>query len=99
MWVVVCVVDWFVILLMGVVVGGVLLIGDLNSYVKEDLVCVFEVCGYVNLVVCFVGDVVYSYVFCGEVGNFDYVLVMLLFVVCVKVVWFWYINVDELFVL
>lgn len=99
MCVVVKVVDWLVGNLMGVKSQGVLLIGDFNSYMYEDLICVFELCGYCNFVVCWIGVNVYSYVYNGEVGYFDYVLVMLLFVLYVKVVYEWYINVDELFVL
>lgn len=93
------IVDWLMILLIGVVDVGKFFIGDFNSYVKEDFVVFFVDKGYVDMVVKFIGKDVYSYVYGGEFGYIDYVFVILGFVEYVCVVYEWYINVDELVVL
>ena len=52
----------------------VLVIGDLNSYAKEDPIGVIEDAGYTNLVDSFVGDDAYSFVFQAQSGTLDYAL-------------------------
>lgn len=54
--------------------GGsdVLLLGDFNSYAKEDPIAVIEAAGYVDLGRAFGGDAAYSYVFDGQWGYLDY---------------------------
>ncbi|MCM3755496.1 endonuclease/exonuclease/phosphatase family protein, partial [Bacillus licheniformis] len=91
--------DWLATSPTGVAAGGVLLIGDLNSYAKEDPVRALEARGYANLVARFVGDAAYSYVFRGEAGNLDHALATPPLAARVKAVRFWHINADEPLVL
>ncbi len=72
-----------------------LLIGDLNSYAKEDPVRALESRGYANLVARFGGDAAYSYVFRGEAGNLDHALATPALAARVKAVHVWHINADE----
>jgi predicted extracellular nuclease len=51
-----------------------LIVGDLNSYAKEDPIQAIEAAGYTNLVAEFVGEDAYSYVFQGQSGTLDYAL-------------------------
>jgi uncharacterized protein len=51
-----------------------LIVGDLNSYAKEDPIRAIETAGYTNLVAEFVGEDAYSYVFQGQSGTLDYAL-------------------------
>ncbi|WP_423250302.1 ExeM/NucH family extracellular endonuclease [Burkholderia cenocepacia] len=91
--------DWLATSPTGVAAGGVLLIGDLNSYAKEDPVRALEARGYANLAARFVGDAAYSYVFRGEAGNLDHALATPPLAARVKAVRFWHINADEPLVL
>jgi hypothetical protein len=52
----------------------VLVIGDLNSYAKEDPILALEAAGYGNLVEQFGGAEAYSYVFGGLWGYLDHAL-------------------------
>lgn len=52
----------------------VIILGDLNSYAKEDPIAALEVAGYVNLVAAFNGPNAYSYVFDGQWGYLDYAM-------------------------
>lgn len=56
----------------GVDNGRYLVIGDLNSYAREDPIVALEAGGYTNLVKYF-GDV-YGYVFNGQWGTLDYAM-------------------------
>ncbi|KWU24913.1 ExeM/NucH family extracellular endonuclease [Burkholderia cenocepacia] len=87
--------DWLATSPTGIAADGVLLIGDLNSYAKEDPVRTLEARGYANLVAHFVGDAAYSYVFRGEAGNLDHALATPPLAARVKAVRFWHINADE----
>ncbi|PHP86643.1 endonuclease [Burkholderia sp. AU18528] len=87
--------DWLATSPTGNAAGGVLLIGDLNSYAKEDPIRTLEARGYTNLVARFVGDAAYSYVFRGEAGNIDHALATPPLDARVKAVRFWHINADE----
>ena len=51
-----------------------LIVGDLNSYAKEDPIRAIETAGYTNLVGEFVGENAYSFVFQGQSGTLDYAL-------------------------
>jgi uncharacterized protein len=51
-----------------------LILGDLNSYAKEDPIRAIEAAGYTNLVGEFVGEDAYSFVFQGQSGTLDYAL-------------------------
>lgn len=72
-----------------------LLIGDLNSYAKEDPLRALESRGYTNLVARFVGNAGYTYVFHGEAGNLDHALATPPLAARVKAVHTWHINADE----
>ena len=52
----------------------VLILGDLNSYAKEDPIIALEEAGYTNLVEEYLGDDAYSYVFDGQWGYLDHAL-------------------------
>ncbi|WP_157642301.1 ExeM/NucH family extracellular endonuclease [Burkholderia ubonensis] len=79
----------------GATAEGVLLIGDLNSYAKEDPIRALEARGYANLVARFRGDDAYSYVFGGEAGYLDHALATSTLAARVKAVHVWHINADE----
>ena len=51
-----------------------LILGDLNSYAKEDPIRAIETAGYTNLAGEFVGEEAYSFVFQGQSGTLDYAL-------------------------
>ena len=51
-----------------------LILGDLNSYAKEDPIRTLEEAGFTNLVAKYVGDDAYSYVFDGQWGYLDHAL-------------------------
>ncbi|VWC54768.1 ExeM/NucH family extracellular endonuclease [Burkholderia lata] len=87
--------DWLATSPTGTAADGVLLIGDLNSYAKEDPVRTLESRGYANLVARFVGDAAYSYVFRGEAGSLDHALATPPLAARVKAVHVWHINADE----
>ncbi|WP_423369107.1 ExeM/NucH family extracellular endonuclease [Burkholderia sp. LMG 32019] len=87
--------DWLATSPTGAAADGVLLIGDLNSYAKEDPVRALESRGYTNLVARFVGDAAYSYIFRGEAGNLDHALATPALAARVKAVHVWHINADE----
>lgn len=75
--------------------SGVLVIGDLNSYAREEPIDVLEAGGLTNLLGTYVGDEVYTYVFDGQLGNLDHALAtrsMLNFVTGAAV---FHINADE----
>ncbi|AXF24201.1 endonuclease [Burkholderia pyrrocinia] len=91
--------DWLAASPTGAAADGVLLIGDLNSYAKEDPVRALEARGYANLVARFVGDAAYSYVFRGEAGALDHALATSTLAARVKGVHIWHINADEPFAL
>ena len=51
-----------------------LILGDLNSYAKEDPITALEAAGYTNLVDEYLGADAYSYVFDGQWGYLDHAL-------------------------
>jgi predicted extracellular nuclease len=52
----------------------ILILGDLNSYSREDPIAAIEAAGYTNLLVKFQGPDAYSYVFNGQWGYLDHAL-------------------------
>ena len=50
----------------------ILLVGDYNSYAREDPIAAIEAGGYTNLVDDLLGDEAYSYVFDGQWAYLDY---------------------------
>ncbi|WP_414439896.1 ExeM/NucH family extracellular endonuclease [Burkholderia sp. 22PA0106] len=87
--------DWLAGNPTGVEGAGVLLIGDMNSYAKEDPIALFEARGYTNLAAHFIGENAYSYVYSGETGYLDHALASAALLPRVKAVHEWHINADE----
>jgi uncharacterized protein len=76
--------------------ADVLIIGDLNSYAKEDPIVALEDAGYTNLVAAFGGPAAYSYVFDGQLGYLDHALANDSLTPQVAGVTEWHINADEI---
>ncbi len=72
-----------------------LIIGDLNSYDKEDPIDVLLAGGYTDLIDYELGEDAYSYVFDGQTGYLDYALAGAGLLDEVKGVTVWHINADE----
>ncbi len=72
-----------------------MVIGDLNSYAREDPIVAFEEGGYTDLIREFVGTDAYSYVFDGWSGYLDHALGTASVVPQVTDVTEWHINTDE----
>ena len=72
-----------------------LIVGDLNSYAKEDPIAAFETAGYTNLAAQFEGASAYSYVFDGQWGYLDYGLASPSLLAQTAGFADWHINSDE----
>ena len=72
-----------------------LIVGDLNSYDKEDPIDAILAGGYTDLVAQFVGEDAYSYVFDGQTGYLDYQLASSSLTPQVTGATVWHINADE----
>jgi hypothetical protein len=92
-------VDWLATDPTGSVDDDVLIIGDLNSYAKEDPIDVLLAGGYADLAQDEIGPSAYSYVFDGESGYLDYALSSESLTGQVSGVGEWHINADEPIVL
>ncbi len=68
------IVDWLASNPTGAEDSDYMVIGDLNSYAKEDPIDVFLAAGYTDLGRAFGGERTYSYVFDGQWGYLDYAL-------------------------
>ncbi len=75
--------------------GRELIIGDLNSYDKEDPIDALRAAGYTDLVFEFQGENAYSYVFDGQLGYLDYALAGTDLTEDVTGAEVWRINADE----
>lgn len=73
----------------------VLILGDLNSYAKEDPITTLQAAGYTNLVAEYLGPDAYSYVFDGQWGYLDHALASATLRSQVKGVAEYHINADE----
>jgi predicted extracellular nuclease len=73
----------------------VLIIGDLNSYDKEDPIDALIAAGYSDLVFDFLGEYAYSYVFSGQWGYLDYAMANSALRSAVTGTTVWHINADE----
>ncbi len=82
-----------------------LIIGDLNSYAKEDPVKAIEngpddtantFDDYTNLVKTFGGTKAYSYIFAGQTGYLDHALASISLLQYVRGIANWHINADEM---
>jgi predicted extracellular nuclease len=72
-----------------------LIIGDLNSYDKEDPIDVLLAGEYTDLLSEFLGEYAYSYVFDGQLGYLDHALANQDLLGEVTGVTVWHINADE----
>ena len=72
-----------------------LIIGDLNSYAKEDPIDAIKAAGFTNLIEDRIGAGAYSYVFDGEWGYLDHALANDSMSSQVSDVAEWHINADE----
>ncbi len=73
----------------------VLILGDLNSYAKEDPITTLEAAGYRNLIEKFNGSEAYSYAFDGQWGYLDHALGNAAMTGQVTGVVDWHVNADE----
>ncbi len=73
----------------------IVLVGDMNSYAKEDPIRAFEDGGYVDTIAEHIGDDAYSYVFEGQSGYLDHALASPNLAPQVTGVTEWHINADE----
>ncbi len=73
----------------------ILIIGDLNSYAKEDPISAIQNAGYFNLLEKRLGASAYSYVFDGQWGYLDHALATPILEAQVTGVVEWHINADE----
>lgn len=73
----------------------VLIVGDLNSYAKEDPIAALEAAGYINLIAQFGGVNAYSYAFNGQWGYLDHALANATMETQVTGTAEWHINADE----
>jgi len=88
-------VDWLATDPTGSGDGDFLIIGDLNSYDKEDPIDALVAGGYTDLIYNFLGEDAYSYVFDGQLGYLDHALANLDLLDEVTGVTVWHINADE----
>lgn len=88
-------VDWLAGDPTGQGAGRELVIGDLNSYDKENPIDVLVGAGYTDLVAADQGEYAYSYVFDGQLGYLDYALAGTGLVDDVAGAAVWHINADE----
>ena len=72
-----------------------LIVGDLNSYDKEDPIDSILAGGYTDLIHAFRGEDAYSFVFDGQTGYLDYALSSVNLTDNVTGVTVWHINADE----
>lgn len=72
-----------------------LIIGDLNSYDKEDPIQAFEAAGYTDLLLKYQGEDAYTYAFDGQLGYLDHALASGGLVDQVTGAAPWNINADE----
>jgi predicted extracellular nuclease len=72
-----------------------LILGDLNSYDKEDPIDVFVAGGYTDLLLNKLGEDAYSYVFDGQIGYLDYSMPNQDLLPEISGVTAWHINADE----
>lgn len=92
-------VSWFATDPTGTADPDIIMLGDLNSYAKEDPIKALEEAGFINSAHAFLGDAAYSYVFNENVGGLDYAMESPSFYSQTSSVQEWHINADEPIVL
>jgi predicted extracellular nuclease len=88
-------VDWLASDPTGSSDGDFMIIGDLNSYDKEDPIDVLLAGGYADLLFNYGGESAYSYVFDGQLGYLDYGMANQDLLPEVTSATAWHINSDE----
>ncbi len=88
-------VDWMADDPTGTGADNALIIGDLNSYDKEDPIDVLVEGGWTDLLAQYGGEFAYSYVFDGQLGYLDYALANPALVDDVTGAAAWHANADE----
>lgn len=73
----------------------VLIVGDLNSYAKEDPIVTLTNGGFINLIEKYHGQYGYSYQFNGELGYLDHALASSSLSAQTSYAMEWHINADE----
>ena len=73
----------------------VLVVGDLNAYLREDPLRAMEAAGLVNLLATGIGSDAYSYVYDGAAGALDHALATPALAADVEQVFEWHSNADE----
>ena len=73
----------------------VLILGDLNSYMREDPIKAIEGAGFTNLLDQLIGPDAYSFLFNGQIGALDHALASADLTDQVSGVAEWHINADE----
>jgi predicted extracellular nuclease len=74
---------------------NVLIVGDLNSYAKENPIAALEAKSFTNLIASRIGSDAYSYVFDGQWGYLDYAFGNPAILSRVTGVAEWHVNADE----
>jgi uncharacterized protein len=87
--------NWFTTDPTGTGDPDILMIGDYNSYAKEDPIATIKNAGFTNLIESFLGADAYSYVFDGQWGYLDHALASASMVGQVTGVGDYHINSDE----
>ncbi|HEX9441730.1 MAG TPA: ExeM/NucH family extracellular endonuclease, partial [Roseiflexaceae bacterium] len=72
-----------------------LVVGDMNSYAKEDPITTIKNAGYTNLLETLIGAGAYSYVFDGQSGYLDHALASASLTPQTSAVTEWHNNADE----
>jgi uncharacterized repeat protein (TIGR01451 family) len=73
----------------------VLLLGDFNSYAKEDPVTTLTAAGFVDLASSILGPTSYSYLFDAQLGHLDYAFTSSSLASRITGIGNWHINADE----
>ncbi len=73
----------------------VLILGDLNSYAREDPLAALQAGGYTDLIRKYGGETAYGYVFDGQWGHLDHALASASLVRQVRGAGDYHINADE----
>lgn len=87
--------DWLATDPTGARDADILILGDLNSYAKEDPIASLESAGYTNLISGHIGPDAYSYVFDGQWGYLDHAMASPSLLSQVAGVAEWHVNADE----
>ncbi len=88
-------VDWLASDPTGSGSNNYLIIGDLNSYDKEDPIDAILSGGYTDLIYYYLGENAYTYVFDGQIGYLDHALANSDLFPMVTGTTVWHINADE----